>query len=147
QGHPVHHPVHPHSHNPGHTPPEPGPEPVAEPCPAPVETGSRPAVPAKIPNPYTVRNQEIHDVDTVATAARTCRGVGNNERESPSPTPPATTDAMTDSPHTAEHAERPETPPAPNTETASPTTGPRPSGGETPSQTQAPHPQNEPDPN
>ena len=147
QGHPVHHPVHPHSHNPGHTPPEPGPEPVAEPFPDPVETGYRPAVPAKIPNPYTVRNQEIDDVDTGATPVGTWRGVGMNEPAPPDPTPPATTDAMTDSPHTAEHAERPETPPAPNTETASPTTGPRPSGGETPSQTQAPHPQNEPDPN
>ena len=146
QGHPVHHPVHPHSHNPGHTPQESGSEPVAGPFPDPVETGYRRAVPAKIPNPYTVRNQEVDDVDTGATPVGTWRGVGMNEPATPDPTPPATTDTMTNSPHTAEHAERPETSPAPTTETASPTPGPRPSDGETPPQAQDPRPQNDPEP-
>src|SRR5690625_1416926 len=144
QGHPVHHPVHPHSHNPGHTPPEPGPEPAAGPFPDPVDTGYRPSVPAKIPSPYTVRSQEVDDVDTGATPVGTWRGVGMNEPATPDPTPPATTDAMTDSPHTAEHAERPETPPAPHTETPSPTPRPRPSGCGTPPHTPAPHPQHAP---
>ena len=146
QGHPVHHPVHPHSHNSGHTPSEPESEPATGPFTGSTETGYRPAVPAKMPNPYTVRRQEVDDVDTGATPVGTWRGVGMNEPASHNQMPPATTDAMTDSPYTAEQAGRPETPPAPTAETAPPAAGTQPSGGETSSEKQAPPPQSEPEP-
>ena len=144
QGHPVHHPVHPHSHNSGHTPPETGPEPAPGPFSGSRETGYRPAVPGRMPNPYTARRQEVDDVDTGANPVGTWRGVGMNEPAPPDPTPHATTDAMTDNSHTTEHAERPATSTAPAAETAPPSAGPQPSEEDpAPPEAQAPPPQAE----
>ena len=113
RGHPVHQPVHPHSHNPdpksdGEA--RPATEPPTGPFSASAENGYRPASRVSVPNPYTTRKGEVDDVDTGANPVGQWRGVGLDEPEPRTKTTPATTDAMTDNPASAENPERPQAP-------------------------------------